>query len=239
MFDETGQDPNAPFAAADWQRIDALIARARGAGLRVVLDLSAFRNHLVNRDIRAHDWQDDCLPDADRSPVDYAAIDPYRADLAGEWEAFLDFVDDRINTVNGVRYGADATIAVISIAGEPMPPASAGVRQGDVNRRSRPTSTSGRSDTSPPSTRTTSAPTAASSTPTGRSCTAVARPASMAPRSSALPTTRCRRVHTYPAHYEPDGITPIDYQAPELGPDRDRPRQAVVHGGVRVDAVGR
>ena len=121
-FDERGLDANAPFADADWQRVDRLLARARGAGLRVVLDLSAFRNHLVNRDIRAHGWEADCQPNADRSPVDYAAIDPYRAGLAGEWEAFLDFVVNRVNTVNGVRYKNDATIAVISIAGEPQPP---------------------------------------------------------------------------------------------------------------------
>jgi mannan endo-1,4-beta-mannosidase len=92
--------------------------------MRVVLDLSAFRNHLVHRDIRANGWEDDCGPGADRSAVDYDAVDPYRAALAGEWEDFLDIVVDRINTVNGVRYRDDATIAVISIAGEPQPPQS-------------------------------------------------------------------------------------------------------------------
>ena len=44
--------------------------------------------------------------------------------LASEWDAFLDFVVNRINSVNGLRYKNDATIAVISIAGEPQPPAS-------------------------------------------------------------------------------------------------------------------
>ncbi len=124
MFDERGLTAGAPYVEADWQRIDGLLARARGAGMRVVLDLSAFRNHLVNRDIRANGWEANCLPGADRSPVDYGAIDPYRVGLAGDWETFLDFVVDRINSVNGVRYGNDATIAVISIAGEPSPPGS-------------------------------------------------------------------------------------------------------------------
>ena len=85
---------------------------------------SAFRNHLVNRDIRANGWVSNCQPGADRSPVDYAAIDPYRASLTAQWNAFLDFVANRVNTVNGVRYKDDPTIAVISIAGEPQPPAS-------------------------------------------------------------------------------------------------------------------
>ena len=57
-----------------------------------MLDLSAFRNHLVHRDIRANDVEDDCVGGADRTGFDYDAIDPYRAELAGEWEAFLDFV---------------------------------------------------------------------------------------------------------------------------------------------------
>ena len=124
MFDERGLDANAPFLEADWHRVDGLIARARGSGLRVVLDLSAFRNHLVNRDIRTNGWVSNCQPGADRSPVDYGAIDPYRASLTAQWNAFLDFVANRVNTVNGVRYKDDPTIAVISIAGEPQPPAS-------------------------------------------------------------------------------------------------------------------
>ena len=32
--------------------------------MRVVLDLSAFRNHLVNRDIRANGWESACQPGA-------------------------------------------------------------------------------------------------------------------------------------------------------------------------------
>ncbi|HEX7345831.1 MAG TPA: fibronectin type III domain-containing protein, partial [Candidatus Limnocylindrales bacterium] len=122
-FLEDGVSANAPFAAADWQRVDQILARARGAAIRVVLDLSGFRNHLVRRDILANDVADTCAEEHPQG-VDYAAIDPYRPALQAEWEAFLDFVVGRINSVNNVRYRDDATIAVISIAGEPLPPAS-------------------------------------------------------------------------------------------------------------------
>ncbi len=90
-FVEDGTDGGAPFATADWQRVDQLLARARGAGMRVVLDLSGFRNHLVNRDIAASPWADEC-EEEEPAGVDYAAIDPYRPGLEAEWEAFLDFV---------------------------------------------------------------------------------------------------------------------------------------------------
>ena len=213
-FDERGLDGSAPFVESDWQRVDRLLARARGAGLRIVLDLSAFRNHLVNRDIRVNGWEDACLPGADRSPVDYTAIDPYRAGLEAEWEAFLDFVTNRVNTVNGVRYSNDSTIAVISIAGEPQPPAS--------EECGKATSTAGLTDFF------------------SRTLAYLATVDTNHLRSSgglihldwqylyggggsgidgaaifAMPENTLPALHTYPPQYAGDG-TPIDYQTPDM-----------------------
>jgi hypothetical protein len=124
MFDERGLDDGASYDEANWIHIDQLLADISARGMLAVLDLSAFRNHLVNRDIRLNDWQTNCLPNGNRTPVDYDLIDPYRIDLAPDWQAFIDYVTSRVNTINGVRYGDDPTIALISLAGEPQPPAS-------------------------------------------------------------------------------------------------------------------
>ena len=215
VFDERGLTTNAPYVEADWRRVDAIIARARGAGLRVVLDLSAFRNHLVNRDIRANGWEANCLPGADRSPVDYTAIDPYRPALAGEWHTFLDFVTNRVNTVNGVRYRNDATIAVISLAGEPQPPGS--------EECGKATSTAGLTNFYA----TTLGYLASIDANHLRSngglihtdwehlyggSSGIDGVAIFSLAANTLPS-----LHTYPAQYRPDG-TPIDYQSADLGP---------------------
>jgi len=215
VFDERGLDTNAPFVESDWRRVDALIARARGAGLRVVLDLTAFRNHLINRDIRAHGWETNCQSGADRSPVDYAAIDPYRSSLDAEWRTFLAFVTNRVNTVNGVRYGADATIAVISVAGEPEPPGS--------EECGKATTTADLTDFY---TRTLGYLASIDGNHLRSngglihtdweqlfgSSSGIDGGAIFALAANTLPS-----VHTYPGRYASDG-TPIDYQTPVLGP---------------------
>jgi endo-1,4-beta-mannosidase len=90
-FDPVAQ---AAYRERDWSRLDRFIATARDAGLKVVLDLSTYRNLLR-----------------------FNGIQPYTYD----WGPFLVFAANRTNTVTGVRYRDDPTIALISLAGEPEP----------------------------------------------------------------------------------------------------------------------
>ena len=51
MFDESGVNVDAPYDESAWTRVDELLAAMGAAGLHAVLDLSAFRNHLQNREL--------------------------------------------------------------------------------------------------------------------------------------------------------------------------------------------
>ena len=121
FFDETGATADAPYDAADWQHVDTILAALSDRGLRAILDLSAFRNHLVNRGLVTGSFADECDEGAVRGPA-YEGTNPYKASLFPAWDSFLQFVAQRVNTINGVTYSADPTIAVVSIAGEPAPP---------------------------------------------------------------------------------------------------------------------
>ena len=171
-----------------------------------------------------------------RPPGTYEATDPYRVSAASEWQTFIDFVTSRINTVTGVAYKDDPTIAVISLAGEPEPPntqecgkATDTATLTEFYRRTLAMLAS--------QTRTTCTRRVASGRPTGStSALAVAVPASTAARSSRSPTTPCPRcTRTRRVGVEPNG-TPIDFQAQELGAYANEPRQALVHGGIRLEA---
>ncbi len=94
MLDESGPVSGA-YDEAAWDQVDADIAAAHAAGLHVELDLSSYRNLLQHN-----------------------GIDPYTRD----WEPFLTFVADRVNTVTGVRYADDPTIALVAFAGEVAAP---------------------------------------------------------------------------------------------------------------------
>jgi hypothetical protein len=96
FLDVTGNPTTAPYDATRWQRVDALIATAGAAGLRVELDLSTYRNLLAKH-----------------------GINPYTYD----WSKFVRFVTARKNTVSGRVYATDPTIAVVAFAGEVEPPA--------------------------------------------------------------------------------------------------------------------
>lgn len=120
IFLQTTNDPGAPYAEADWQWIDALIARAGNQGMKVILDLSSYRNWLVWSSKIDNGWVVNCEPKQDRSPVDYAALDPYTVAHRADWTTFMTFVANRVNTVSGIRYRNDPTILVVSIAGEPI-----------------------------------------------------------------------------------------------------------------------
>jgi hypothetical protein len=80
--------------AKNWLRLDKMIADAQQQGLKVILDLSDYRNLLVK-----------------------SGLNPYTID----WAPFLALVAGRHNTVTGVRYANDPTIALVSLAGEVEP----------------------------------------------------------------------------------------------------------------------
>jgi hypothetical protein len=122
IFLQTTNDSGAPYSEEDWQWIDGLIARARNEGLKVILDLSSYRNWLVWSAEIDHGWVDNCGPNQDRTPVNYPALDPYTVAHRADWTAFMNFVANRVNTVSGVTYRNDSTILVVSIAGEPIGP---------------------------------------------------------------------------------------------------------------------
>ncbi len=185
--------------------------------MRVVLDLSAFRNHLVNRDIRAHAWEANCLPGADRSVVDYTAIDPYRAGpqrRVGGLPCLRRQPGQHgqrgpLQERHGHRRDLHRRRAAATGVG--------GVRQGRHRPPISRTSTRARSGISPRSTRATSARRAGSSTSTGSISTVGAGRASTGPRSSRLPANTLPALHTYPPQYAGDG-SPIDYQTPDMAP---------------------
>ena len=88
---EHGDPAVLPFSETVWVGVDEMISAAHDASLRVLLDLSTYRNVLGN-----------------------AGIDPYTAD----WTRFLQFVASRRNSVTGTLYRDDPTIALVSFAGE-------------------------------------------------------------------------------------------------------------------------
>ncbi|HEX4213619.1 MAG TPA: hypothetical protein VIA06_09890 [Candidatus Dormibacteraeota bacterium] len=79
------------MSAATWDRLDCFIAVAGAAGLHVVLNLSEYGQSLA------------------------AAGQP---PTAVDWESYLRFIADRINTVTGVRYADDPAIAMVELYGE-------------------------------------------------------------------------------------------------------------------------
>jgi len=94
FLDERGPVGSAEYSEWHWARLDRVIATAGGAGLKVILDLSTHRNLIAN-----------------------AGHNPYTHD----WTPFLQFAANRRNTVTGLRYGDDPTIALIAVAGEVEP----------------------------------------------------------------------------------------------------------------------
>lgn len=94
FLDAHPSSPRAAFDPARWAAVDRLIAASGAAGLHVELDLSTYRNLLLG-----------------------VGVNPYTFD----WGPFLDFVARRRNTVTGVRYGNDPTIALVAFAGEVGP----------------------------------------------------------------------------------------------------------------------
>ena len=94
FLDTQDASPRAAYDPIRWAAVDRMIAASRAAGLHVELDLSTYRNQLLG-----------------------TGINPYTHD----WKPFLTFVAQRRNTVTGVRYGVDPTVALVSFAGEVEP----------------------------------------------------------------------------------------------------------------------
>lgn len=90
-FESTYQDITTAMAESTWTRIDDLLARCRTAGLKMLLNLSGYYHSLMA-----------------------AGTKPTTAD----WNTYLTFVMNRVNTVNGVTYKYDNAIAKIELVGE-------------------------------------------------------------------------------------------------------------------------
>lgn len=84
--------------AAQWAHVDNIMVRARAAGLKVLFDLSDYTAVLAND---GHDFED--------QPV---------SEYIDLWNTFLTWVFNRENTLNGLIYKNDDTIAIVSISGE-------------------------------------------------------------------------------------------------------------------------
>ena len=95
FLDTSGNPATAPFDEARWQKVDRTIAAAKARNLKVILDLSGYRNLLARNN-----------------------INPYTQD----WNPFITFAANRKNTVTNVLYKDDPTIALIDFAGEVEPP---------------------------------------------------------------------------------------------------------------------
>jgi hypothetical protein len=78
-------------SSATWDRVDAFIAAAHVGGLHVILNLSEYGQSLQA---------------AGQPPV------------TTDWGPYLKFIANRVNTVTGVRYADDPTIAMVELWGE-------------------------------------------------------------------------------------------------------------------------
>lgn len=78
-------------SSATWDRVDAFIAAAHAGGLHVILNLSEYGQSLQA---------------AGQPPV------------TTDWGPYLGFIANRVNTVTGVRYADDPTIAMVELWGE-------------------------------------------------------------------------------------------------------------------------
>jgi hypothetical protein len=94
FLNSTGNPAVDPYDAQKWGYVDGMIAAAGAAGLHVDLGLSDYRAMLWNN-----------------------CINPYTAD----WNLFVSFVANRVNSVSGRVYKNDPAIALVSVAGEPLP----------------------------------------------------------------------------------------------------------------------
>jgi hypothetical protein len=91
QFETLYHDLSDTMSEATWTRVDAMIAAASRANLKIVLNLSSYGQSLQN-----------------------AAQKPTTTD----WSPYLSFITSRVNTVSHVEYAADPTIALFLVFGE-------------------------------------------------------------------------------------------------------------------------
>ena len=94
-FDTRHHQLSDTESTATWNRLDQVIADAGKAGLHVVLNLSEFGQSLqaAGYTMSSASWQH-------------------------EWNQYLSFIARRTNTVTGLKYGSDPTIAMVELWGE-------------------------------------------------------------------------------------------------------------------------
>jgi aryl-phospho-beta-D-glucosidase BglC (GH1 family) len=90
-------------SAATWNRLDQVIGAANKAGIYVILNLSEFGQSLQA-----------------------AGLTMASANWQSEWNQYLTFIADRTNTVTGVLYKNDPTIAMVELWGEIPAPNNSG-----------------------------------------------------------------------------------------------------------------
>lgn len=90
-FEYVFNDLSTSMSESTWTRVDDLLARCRTAGIKLMLNLSGYYHSLAA---------------AGQSPANV------------DWNTYLTFVTNRVNTVNGIRYRDDNTIARIILVGE-------------------------------------------------------------------------------------------------------------------------
>jgi hypothetical protein len=88
---------------ASWRPADAFIADARAAGLQTWLDLSGFKDLLLN-----------------------SCINPYAPAQYSAWDTYIRYAAQRVNTITGAAYATDPDILWVGFNGEPYPPGTWG-----------------------------------------------------------------------------------------------------------------
>jgi hypothetical protein len=98
-FDKQYHKLSDTMSSATWTRVDKFIAAVRASGLHVILNLSEYGQSLQA-----------------------AGKTPTKVD----WKNYLSFIANRVNTVNGVQYKNDPTIAKVEIFAEICYPGQGG-----------------------------------------------------------------------------------------------------------------
>ncbi len=99
-------------SAATWDRVDGYIAAASAAHMHVILHLAEYGQSLLAAGYNMASTATGTWPNLG---------------WQGDWDQYVQFIADRVNTVSGVTYKNDPTIAMVEIWGEiPAPDGSGG-----------------------------------------------------------------------------------------------------------------
>lgn len=95
-FDDNYHDINDVMSSGTWTKVDKFIAAFKNAGLHVILNLSEYYQSLQA---------------SGQTPT------------TTDWNTYLSFIANRTNTVTGVKYKDEPTIAMVELIGEADAPA--------------------------------------------------------------------------------------------------------------------